>query len=230
MKRLYYWIKELLFPRRCMLCRRFLREQELDLCHQCRLDAPEYPFGASNPAKQGKISGQFLDSFTAVWYYEGDVRESILRFKFRRATHLAPKFGALLAMKLLQQGPRPGEIDVLTWVPVSRRRRFRRGFDQCELLARAVGKELEIIPQRVLRKRRHTRAQSSMESVSARKANILGAYEVDKHADLRGKRVLLLDDICTTGSTMNECARVLLHAGAKEVHTAAIAAVRYHKK
>ena len=69
-----------------------------------------------------------------------------------------------------------------------------------------------------------------MESVSARKANILGAYEVDKHADLRGKRVLLLDDICTTGSTMNECARVLLHAGAKEVHTAAIAAVRYHKK
>ncbi|MGM9604565.1 MAG: ComF family protein [Faecousia sp.] len=179
------------------------------------------------PDSTGKNSRQFLDSFTAVWYYEEDVRRSILRFKFRRAVHLAPKFGALLALKLLEQGPE--QVDVLTWVPVSTLRRFHRGYDQCQLLTRAVGEELGIQPQKTLRKIRNNPPQSGLTSVLARKANVLGAYKVVKNADLRGKRVLLVDDIFTSGATMNECARMLLTAGAKEVHGAAIAAVRHQK-
>ena len=97
------WLWEMLFPRRCMLCRRFLAKNETDLCHQCFSDAPIYPFGSLNPDKSGKINTQFLDSFTAVWYYEEDVRRSILRYKFRRGVFLAPKFGRMVAMKLLQQ-------------------------------------------------------------------------------------------------------------------------------
>ena len=228
MKRLWYWLKELLFPKRCMLCRKFLTAQEQDLCHECRASAPEYPFGKGNPDHTGKNYGQFLDSFTAVWYYEGDVRRSILRYKFRRASHLAPQFGALLAMKLLQQGPE--QFDVLTWVPVSPIRRLRRGYDQCQLLSRAVGEQLEVPAVSTLRKIRHTPPQSGISSLSERKANVLGAYRVEKKIDLRGKRVVLIDDIFTTGSTMNECARMLLTAGAKEVHGAAIAVVRYQKK
>ena len=95
------WLESLLFPKRCMLCRKFLTRDELDLCRACRLSAPEYPFGAANPDSTGKNPSQFLDSFTAVWYYEGDVRRSLLRYKFHRATHLAGKFGTLLAMRLL---------------------------------------------------------------------------------------------------------------------------------
>ena len=123
-----------------MLCRRFLAKNETDLCHQCFSDAPIYPFGSLNPDKSGKINTQFLDSFTAVWYYEEDVRRSILRYKFRRGVFLAPKFGRMVAMKLLQQEME--QADVLTWVPVSAIRRFRRGYDQCQLLARQVGGEL----------------------------------------------------------------------------------------
>lgn len=228
MKRLASWVRGVLFPRRCMFCRRLLAERETDLCRGCRTSAPEYPFGASNPDSGRKNTGHFLDSFTAVWYYEENVRRSILRYKFRRATHLAPKFGRALAMKLLEQGPE--RFDVLTWVPVSTARRLRRGFDQCELLARAVGEELDVPARKTLRKLRHTPPQSGLTSVPARKANVLGAYGVVKDAALQGKRILLVDDIFTTGATMNECARMLLMAGAEEVHGAAIAAVRYYKK
>ena len=111
MRRVLYWVRSILFPRRCMLCRRFLVKQEANMCHHCRTSAPEYPFGARKPDPAGKNDRHFLDSFTAVWYYEEDVRRSILRYKFRKAVHLAPKFGALLAMKLLEQGPE--QIDVL---------------------------------------------------------------------------------------------------------------------
>lgn len=211
-----------------MLCRRFLVNQETDMCHDCRISVPEYPFGALKPDPSGKINRHFLDSFTAVWYYEEDVRRSILRFKFRKAVHLAPKFGSLLAMKLLEQGPE--QIDVLTWVPVSPLRRLRRGYDQCQLLTKSVGKELGIPQHKILRKVRNNPPQSGVASASARKANVLGAYKVIKNVDLSGKRVLLVDDIFTTGATMNECARVLLTAGAKEVHGAAIAVVRHQKK
>lgn len=218
------WLWEMLFPRRCMLCRRFLAKNETDLCHQCFSDAPIYPFGSLNPDKSGKINTQFLDSFTAVWYYEEDVRRSILRYKFRRGVFLAPKFGRMVAMKLLQQEME--QADVLTWVPVSAIRRFRRGYDQCQLLARQVGGELGLPAVCTLRKIRNTPPQSGLSSASQRKANILGAYRVREDVNLRGKTVLLLDDIFTTGSTMNECARVLLTAGAKEVHGAAIAVAR----
>ena len=228
MKRLWYWLKEVLFPKRCMLCRRLLSAKETDLCHECRISAPEYPHGLGKPDTSRKNYGQFLDSFTAVWYYEGDVRRSLLRYKFRRATYLAPKFGALLAMRLLEQGTE--QFDILTWVPVSGFRRLRRGYDQCQLLSREVGAQLGTAPVRTLRKIRHTPPQSGLSSVSERKANVIGAYRVIKDIDLRGKRVVLIDDIFTTGSTMNECARTLLTAGAKEVHGAAVAATRNQKK
>ena len=218
------WLLEVLFPRRCMLCRRFLAEQERLLCDNCRKNTEEYPFGASNPEKNGKNSGQFLDSFTAVWYYEGDVRRSLLRYKFHSARHLALGYGAMLAEKVKRLGPE--EIDLVTWVPVSRRRKFQRGFDQCALLAQVLGKELGIDCWLTLDKRRHTPPQSGLHSLEERRANVLGAFRVCPKAELRGKRVLLVDDIRTTGATLNECARVLLTAGAKEVHTAAVAAVR----
>lgn len=227
MKNVLFWLRDLLFPRRCMLCRRFLTREETDLCHVCFQEAPYYPFGPLSPDKQGKNNLHFLDSFTAVWYYEGDVRRSILRFKFRKGTFLAPKYGRMLAMKLQQQGM--DGADILTWVPVSRMRRFRRGYDQCQLLAAQVGKELGIPARRMLRKIRNAPPQSGISSAAMRKANILGAFEPTCKAELAGKTVLLIDDIFTTGATMNECARVLLTAGAKQVYGAAIAVPRNHK-
>ena len=214
--RLYHSLMELLFPSKCILCRRLLRKGELDLCEACRIDAPEYP--------NRKNQLQFLDSFAAVWYYEGNVRSSILRYKFYHARSYSVSYGRILGMKLLREYP--DGFDILTWVPVSRLRKLRRGYDQVELLAKAVGSELGVTPVPTLKKIRNNRPQSRMKDPAARKANVLGAYRILESADVKGKRVLLLDDILTTGATAGECARVLLTAGASEVHCAVLAAAR----
>ncbi len=214
--RLIHWLAHLLFPPKCALCRKVLEKDELDLCRYCRVDAPEYP--------AGKRKLQFLDSFTAVWYYEENVRHSLLRFKFYNARNLANPYGRLLAMKVLKEHPEG--FDVLTWVPISRLRKLRRGYDQCELLANAVGQELGMEPTPTLRKVRNNRQQSRIVGAAQRRANVLGVYKLLEGETVRGKRVLLLDDILTTGATAGEAARMLLTAGASEVHCAAVAAAR----
>ena len=207
------WLLELLFPPKCILCRRVLRGGETDLCRRCREEQAFW--------RDSKRKPQFLDSLTAVWYYEKNVRRAILRYKFYRARHLATGFGRNLAMRLLD---RDWEFDILTWVPVSRLRKLTRGYDQVELLAKAVGRELDVAPVPTLKKIRHNRRQSGIHSEAERKANVLGAYRVLSPQGVRGKRILLLDDVLTTGGTAGECARMLLTAGAKEVHCAVIAA------
>lgn len=214
--KLYHWLMELLFPPKCVLCRKVLAQGETDLCKNCRTDAPDYP--------NRKIRLQFLDSFAAVWYYEGNVRRSLLRYKFHHARSYCDPYGRMLAMKLLQE--HPDGFDVLTWVPVSRLRRLRRGYDQVELLARVVGRELGVTPIPTVKKIRNNRPQSRLQKAEERRANVLGVYRLAENAPVKGKRILLLDDILTTGATAGECARVLLSAGAKEVHCAAIAASR----
>ena len=214
--KLIHWIMNALFPPKCVLCGKLLEKDETDLCRSCRVEAPEYP--------SGKRKLQFLDSFVAVWYYEEYVRKSLLRFKFHNARGYAASYGRLLAMKL--QKERPEGFDMVTWVPVSRLRKFRRGYDQVELLAKAVGRELGIDPVSLLRKIRNNKQQSLITGSAERRANVLGVYRAMDPEVVRGKRILLLDDILTTGATAGECARVLLTAGAKEVHCAVIAAAR----
>ena len=214
--KLYHFLMELLFPPKCVLCRKLLKSGEIDLCRECRADAPEYA--------GKKINIRFLDSFAAVWYYEGNVRRSLLRFKFYNARSYGVSYGRILAMRL--QREYPDGFDMLTWVPVSRLRKLRRGYDQVELLAKAVGRELGLSPVPTLKKIRNNRPQSRLKAPAARRANVLGAYRLLEGAAAKGQRVLLLDDILTTGATAGECARVLLSAGAKEVHCAAVAAAR----
>lgn len=209
----------LIFPPKCVLCGKILERQELDLCGRCRLEAPELRH------KNKKL--RFLDSATALWHYEGDARASLLRYKFYGKRHYAKSYGRLLAMQILREHDEP--FQVVTWVPISFKRRLRRGYDQDELLAKAVGKELGIRPVRCLWKIRDNPAQSGLSGEAERRANVLGVYRAKAPERFRGKRVLILDDVITTGATMSECARVLLTAGAGEVHGAAMASTA-HKK
>jgi len=210
-------IFNLLFPPKCTLCGKVLEKQETDLCRHCRVNSPECAGIHKNFS--------FLDSWAAVWYYEEYIRDSLLRYKFHHARHYAPVYGRMLAMRI--QREYPDGFDMLTWVPISRIRRFTRGYDQVELLAQAVGRELGMEPVPTLKKIRNNRPQSGIEGQAKRRANVLGAYRAICPQKVQGKRILLLDDIITTGATAGECARVLLTAGAKEVHCGFIAAARH---
>ena len=209
----------ILFPPKCILCRRLLTDKETDLCHTCRKDTPEFIHPKRNIP--------FVAQWSAIWYYNNAVRKSILRYKFYNARSYANPYGRMLAMKLQEQ---IDTVDILTWVPISRLRRMRRGYDQVELLAHAVGRELGISPVSTLKKIRNTPPQSTLSNASQRRANVLGAYQAIDPEFLVGKRVLLLDDVITTGATVSECARVLLTSGAKDVICAAVAAASQDKK
>ena len=162
-----------------------------------------------------------------LWYYEGNVRASIHRFKFSGKRSYADAYGRLLAMKLLREDV---QFDILTWIPISKKRRRHRGYDQCMLLVQSLGNALGISAQPLLEKCRNNRPQSELTNAAARRANVLGIYRCI-HSDLvRGKKVLLIDDVLTTGATAGECARVLLTAGAKEVICATIAAANHKQK
>ena len=213
-------ILRMLFPPKCVLCGKVLREQETDFCGQCRTDSPECPVN-----HRKKLP--FLDSWLGVWYYEGAVRHSLLRYKFHGVRSYADPYGRVLAKKL--QREHPEGFDLLTWVPISRFRRFTRGYDQVELLAAVVGAELELETVPLLTKVRHNRPQSGIHGDAERRANVLGVYRVTDPGRLNGKKILLLDDIITTGATVSECARMLLTAGAKEIHCGAVAVARRQK-
>lgn len=214
---MFYWLLHLLFPPRCVLCKQFLAKDEMDLCRQCRKTAPLFK------KPQNKLS--FVAGWTALWYYKDTVRGSILRYKFYGKRHYAPAYGRLLSVKLLEAGL--GDFDTLTFVPIAPLRRFTRGYDQVELLTNAVAEELGVVPIRTLRKIRNTVPQSRLKDPARRRANVLGAYVPVSCEHIRDKRILLLDDVVTTGATASECARVLLTAGAKEVYCAAIAAANH---
>ena len=210
----------LIFPPKCVLCRNLLDKGQTDLCHHCRTHAPEF--------SRAKRNIPFLAQWTAVWYYKDDVRKSIQRFKFGNLRGYCNVYARLLAVQL--QKERLDTFDILTWVPTSFLRQLKRGYDQSALLARALGNELGVEAIQVLKKVRHTPPQSGIRDAARRRANVLGAYRVIDRELIAGKRILLLDDVITTGSTASECAKTMLIAGAKDVSFAAVAAAYHDKK
>ena len=216
---MFSWLLDLLFPPKCVLCKKLLSREETDICHRCRQNAPEI--------EKPKFRLSFVAGWTALWYYKDDVRSSVLRFKFGKKRSYAQSYGRALAMHLRQKGF--DRYDVLTYIPVAPLRKYLRSYDQVELIAGVVANELDVALVPTLRKIRNTPPQSGFKDVSQRRANVLGAYRIKNPDLVRGKQILLLDDVITTGATASECARVLLTAGAKEVYCAAMAAAHHDK-
>lgn len=212
-------ISHLLYPPKCVLCGKLLPKDKTDLCHDCRENAPEF--------SKGKFNISFVARWTALWYYKENVRESLLRYKFLRKRHYGAVYGRLLAMHLQQKGF--DSFDIITWVPISFRRRWKRGFDQVAIIAKACARELGCKARPVLKKIRHNPPQSLLTDASVRRANVLGVYRVRRSARVADSEILLLDDIITTGATLSECAKTLHFAGASRVTGAAVA-VAEHKR
>ena len=198
---------DLLYPPKCPFCGK-VREQR-GICPSCRKALPWIE------GDQGlkKLPGGTVCA--APLWYRDLAREGILRFKFQGGFAAAEPLGELIAQCAAEQFS--GAFDVVTWVPVSRRRLRKRGYDQARLLAENACRLWGVKPEMLLRKTQHNPAQSSLSEAAARRANVLGVYEAVDVGRIQGRRVLLVDDICTTGATLAECARTLRAAGAAEV-------------
>lgn len=200
---------DLLFPDKCPFCQTILEEKGALLCPDCQTTLPWLGEGT----KERRVD--FTKGCLSPLAYRGRVPEAVRRYKFTRVRSYGRTFGILMAQCVQDRIKEP--VDAVTWVPLSRKRLRERGFDQAELLARRIGEglALPIIP--TLEKVRHTGAQSDLETESARRANALGAYALRPGTDVTGTRLLLVDDVVTSGATLSECARVLLEGGAAEI-------------
>ena len=206
----------LLFPPKCPFCRRILDTP--GVCDVCQKELPWT--GEQETVREGPDG---LRCAAPLWY-QGKVRKVILRLKFRGAAPAAETLGALVAQCAAEHFS--GEFDTVTWVPISRKRRRKRGYDQSELLAQAACRVWGVKPAALLSKTTDNPAQSGLTEDAARRANVLGVYEVVPGAQVSGRRVLLIDDVCTTGATLTECLRVLRQAGAECVVCAVVAHAR----
>lgn len=193
---------DLLFPPRCAFCRALLRRGESGLCQRCQRELP----WISGPAAEQKP--EFVSLCASPLWYEGAVRASFHRFKFKGRSGYAQVYGRLTAQCVRDH--LSGRYDLITWVPLSPERLKKRGYDQAMLLACATALELGDVAVETLRKVRDAEAQSGLAGgAGARRANVLGAYQAADPELVAGRRVLLIDDVITTGATISECARTL---------------------
>ena len=200
------------FPQHCPFCGRVAGKALL--CEQCAQTLPRCTEVRTGP----------FGECAAPLYYEDAVRDALLAFKFKRRIEDLNAYGVLMAEKAAEVYA--DRFDAVTWVPVSKQRLKKRGFDQSRMLCASLCVDWHTEPQETLRKVRDNPAQSGIGDPAERRANVLGAYEpVDPDA-IAGKRFLLIDDIITTGATLTECVRVLKAAGAADVVCLTLAMAR----
>ena len=211
MNALVNWLLDLLYPPRCAFCRRLLNDAERGVCRFCR---KRYAgTGTRRELKNGLLC-------VAPLRYEDQVRESLLRYKFRGVTAYGAAYAEFLA-KCIDESDI--SCDIITWVPLSRRRLRKRGYDQARILAEETAKRLGIPCAKLLKKKIDTRPQSGIHDAEARRKNAKGVYVCCAPEKAKDRRVLVIDDIVTTGATLSECASELRKAGCAEVFAAAAA-------
>ena len=149
--------------------------------------------------------------------FAGRPRAVLLGFKYGNRRQLAHHFAGLLVNRLLASGVRPRDIDVVTWAPTSRQHRHRRGFDQAELVARRVAAQMGV-PCRRLLDREAGPAQTGLDRATRLHGPVFRASPA-----AAGQRVLVIDDVVTTGSTLRSATAAIRHAGAISVCRAAVA-------
>lgn len=211
-------LMDLLFPPRCPFCGRPQARDLRQPCPKCKT--------ASFWTKDLEAirPGAFFSFCVCPGWYEGALRTSVLQFKFANHPEYAQAYGPVLADCIRER--LADRWDLLSWIPVSLETREKRGYDQARLLAEETAATLGCYALPLLEKTEETVPQSSLSDAKARRENVKGVYQAVNRERLAGARVLLMDDIITTGSTLNEGAGVLLRAGAKQVYGAALCRVR----
>ena len=223
-------IFSLVFPDDCRVCGEALREvSRVPVCAKCLLDpqplvaehfcaACRTPFMNAFPLDESgrcTLCRLGLTGFDAVYSYgsyEGSLRKLIHLFKFDKVHTLAKPLANFLALVL----PREERFDAIVPMPLHWRRRWERSFNQSELLAREIGRRWNVPVEKAVRRVKPTAPQAGLTN-ARRRVNVSGAFEPRKSRGMDGARVLLVDDVMTTGATASACARALKHAGASHV-------------
>jgi len=228
-------VNQLLWPAVCINCRQSISEIDKGLCRDC-WDQLLVCTGADYCRRCGRDAGKFallqgvcpdcqgreicFDGIARVGVYDQSLRRMILAFK-NGTTELDSVLGSF-ADAALQGSGFYTEIELFMPVPLHWTRRLVRGYNQSRVLAGKLTRPAARISTNLVRIRR-TRTQPSAASPAARAKNVAGAFAVSRRHRFAGRKICLVDDIKTSGATLNECARTLKQAGASKVFALVLA-------
>lgn len=225
----------LLFPHKCFYCGKVLADEGY-VCEQCVSIIPHT--GEELCPICGKQEEDCLcqqaptayDGCTSALFYTREVAYGIHRYKYEGKSYYADYLAKLMAEKFsLRYGDTP--IDLITYVPMHKTKRKQRGFCQTKLLADRLAQKLEILlDDSILVNTGRGNVQMEQHSLKARQENVKISFKLAKGASVSEKAVLLVDDVLTTGSTLNRCAALLKKAGAREVYCITAAVTRKKEK
>ena len=214
MNKIFDHILSLFYPPKCVFCGKVIDKS--DICSECEKTLP-YTKGDSVYQKF-----LFVDKCISPLYYKDYVRRAVLRFKFSGCSCYSRRLGAIMS-ECAENNLDCGSIDMISCIPLSKKRLHDRGYNQAELLAREISKAVDVKFVPTLKKIKNNNAQSTIKDAKLRAKNVVGVYTVTDPETVKGKYILLVDDVVTTGSTVSECARMLKKAGAKAVYCITLA-------
>ncbi len=212
-------IFNLIFPPKCIFCGKLLNyDVKLFICNNCY---PKIPY-----IKNGKINliktNSYFDDVICICEYSGIIKEALIRYKFFNRPSYYMTFAQMMYDKISEM-PDWKKADIILSVPLHRKKERKRGYNQARLIAKQLGKLLGIRESECLLVRTKNTDSQSLLNRTDRLKNVKDAFEVTDARSVNGKFVLIVDDILTTGTTLNECCKVLKNAGA-EIITAAVVA------
>ncbi len=214
--RIYRYTIDWLYPNVCPCCGKYI-DHDADFCTECKNAITLY---SGNDTVNG------ADGFAAYCVYDEHIKGSILAFKKERCGNSYYAFACGIA-EAVSKSSFAGNIDIIVPIPSSKKSMKERGYNQTELIAKELRFLLGVPYCNILVKTKDTKVQKRL-GMRERAENVSGAFSVSgKAPELKGKSLLVIDDVCTTGSTLSEAARVLKEAGAGKVYTAAFAKTEY---
>lgn len=204
-------LMDALYPQKCLFCKQVIPPNG-DYCTSC---APHVRYLANHFFLDTDPVGLFVQQADAAIYYNDVTGKAIKALKFHTRTATVEGLTRLLCRRYDEVFV-PGMVDVILPVPLHKNRLRERGYNQSELLAKGLSRHtgVPMLPH-LLERARDTKPQSSLSGRTQRIGNLKDAFTCPKPKLVAGKRILLIDDVCTTGSTLVECAQELHRNGAK---------------
>lgn len=221
------YVVDFFFPSYCVNCGQRISYKDNCLCKEC-IKNIDVIFDGCEVCSGELLDGHcaicdsrkiFFDKNIAIAEYNGVVKEILHSFKFNKRKRLHTHLSSLAFGKISCIND---SIDAVTSVPINKKKRWERGFNQSELIAKYISKKIKVDYVPHLKEKYNFKAQKKL-GYRDRFLNILDRFIVKNEKRLKGKNILIIDDIFTTGATINECARILKSFGAEKVYSLTIA-------
>lgn len=211
------FVLNFLFPPICVSCEKdmqnlYSKEEDKWICNLCKKRIIKF-----KKAQILKVRNIYYNKFVYIFEYKHIIRKLMLNYKFKSRPYISNFFVEII-LKDKNLCRNILNYDIIIPVPMSRQKLKKRGYNQTELVAKGISKELKIETENLLQKKENIKTQSSLLK-TGRSRNIRNAFYIEKEKEekVKNKRVILLDDIFTTGATARECSKKLKEAGAKDI-------------